>query len=182
MKTIELLRLFIFTCIGLSFLGCASPLKKEPVVGVNEKVSVEYTLTLDDGTVVDSNVGKAPLVYQAGQKQIMPALEQALVGMKVDETKEVKLTPAQAYGPVDPRKLQRAKPEEIPAESRKVGAVIGATVTNPQDPQGEPVTLQGLVREVNRDQIIVDFNHPLAGQNLNFDVRILAIEPVAATE
>ncbi len=172
MKTIELLRYWIVACACLWLVSCASPMKTDPVVGQNQKVSVEFTLKLDDGTLVHSNVGKEPIVYQSGKNEgtIPPALEQELMGLKVNDTKQVRLTPEQGFGPVDPRGIQEAKPDQIPPEARKVGG--GFVVT---DPEGNERLIR--VREVRKDKIIVDLNHPLAGQNLNFDVRIVAIEP-----
>jgi hypothetical protein len=149
MKTIKLLHFGIFACVSLWLLGCAGPLKEDPMVGEGQKVSVEFTLKLDDGTIVDSNVGKDPLVFQSGQKEIMPALEQGLMGMKVNDTKKLRLTPEQGFGLVDPRGIQTVKPDQIPADSRKVGAVIVAT-----DSEGRQQPVR--VLEVQKDKIIVD--------------------------
>jgi FKBP-type peptidyl-prolyl cis-trans isomerase 2 len=144
--------------------------EKEPlVVEEGRKVSIEYTLTLDDGTTADSNVDKDPLVYQHGAQQILPALEAALTGMAVDDTKKVQLTPEEGYGPVQEAAFQEVDPEMIPENARQKGAMLMA-----QDPSGGQRPVR--VHEVGEEKIVLDFNHPLAGENLNFEVRIVGIE------
>ena len=98
-------------CIGLLVLAVVASLSGSAVwaeqaeaivVEEGRTVSIEYTLVLEDGTTADSNVGKDPLVYRQGGSQILPALEQALLGLEVDDTKEVTLPPEKGYGVVDP--------------------------------------------------------------------------------
>ena len=133
------------------------------------KVSIEYTLTLDDGTKADSNVGGEPLVFQQGQHQILPALEEALAGMKVSESRKVVLEPEKGYGKPDSRLVQEVDPQQIPADARVAGAELAAEDSNGQRHFAR-------VHEVREDKIVVDLNHPLAGKTLHFDVKILGIE------
>lgn len=140
-----------------------------PVVKDGSTVSIEYTLKLEDGTTADSNVGDEPLVYVHGEQQILPALEEKLAGMKTDESRSVVLTPEEGYGPVFPDGVQTVPLAMIPEEARHEGArLVG------QGAQGEPI--HALVKEVNEDSIVVDMNHPLAGQRLHFDVKVLSID------
>ena len=132
-------------------------------------VSVEYTLKLDDGTTVDTNVGEEPLTYQHGNNEILPALEEALLGQTVGDSKQVKLTAEQGYGQVNPEAYQEVPLEEIPEEARTVGMMLVATT---EDGQQQPIR----VHELKEESVILDFNHPLAGEALNFDVKIVAIE------
>lgn len=137
-------------------------------VAEGREVSIEYTLTLDDGTLADSNVGEAPYVYVQGQEQILAALEAALVGMVAGDAREVRLSAEEAYGAVDPEMFQEVPLEAIPEDGRQVGEVlVGA------DPSGQPFQVR--VAEVRDDAVVVDFNHPLAGQTLNFAVKVLAV-------
>lgn len=133
------------------------------------KVSIEYTLTLDDGTTADSNVGEDPLVYSQGQHEILPALEEALIGLQVGETKKVQLTAEEGYGLVDPDGFQDVEPDVVPEDARTVGTMLVAS-----DPEGNQQPIR--VHEVGEDKIVLDFNHPLAGQSLNFDIKIVAVE------
>jgi len=139
------------------------------VIETGKSVSIEYTLKLDDGTTVDSNVGGDPLVFTQGSSQILRALEDALLGHAVGDTQEVKLTAEQGYGPINPEAYQEAPLDTVPEDARTVGTVLVATAP---DGQQQPIR----VHEVGEDTIVLDFNHPLAGKPLNFDVKVLAIE------
>lgn len=139
------------------------------VVKDGSTVSIEYTLKLDDGSTADSNVGGEPLVYIHGAQQILPALEEKLEGMKADETRSVMISPEEGYGPVHPDGFQTVPLEMIPEDARFEGARLMG-----QGPNGEPI--HALVKEVKEDSIVVDLNHPLAGQKLHFDVKVLRIE------
>ena len=140
-----------------------------PLVVVEGKsVAVEYTLTLDDGTKVDSNVGGEPLVYVQGSPNVLPALQAALAGMKVAETRRIDLTVEQAYGQVDPQLFQEVQTEMVPEDARQPGTMLMG-----QDDAGNQRALR--VHEVKADHIVLDFNHPLAGKALHFDVKVVAI-------
>jgi FKBP-type peptidyl-prolyl cis-trans isomerase 2 len=139
------------------------------VIQDGKKVSIEYTLNLDDGTLVGSNVGEDPLVYEHGRGQILPALERALAGLEQDATKEVKLTAEEGYGQRDPSAFKTVETEAIPEDARKVGTVLAA-----QDESGNQQHVR--VHEIREDGIVLDLNHLLAGENLNFKVRVLTIE------
>ena len=133
------------------------------------RVSIEYTLTLDDGTTADTNVGDEPLVYSQGHQEILPALEEALVGLEVGSTKKVTLTAEEGYGLVEPDGFQEVEPDMVPEDARTVGTMLVAS-----DPDGNEQPIR--VHEVGEDKIVLDFNHPLAGQALKFDIKIVAIE------
>ena len=94
------------------------------VVAEGKQVSFEYTLTLGDGSEGGSNVGQEPLVYMHGKGQIVPGLEKELVGLKAGDTKQVKVTPKDGYGEVDPKRSQQVPIDKIPEQARKVGAQL----------------------------------------------------------
>ena len=138
-------------------------------VAVGKQVEIEYTLRLDDGSTADSNVGGEPLAFMAGQQEILPALEQELVGLKLHDTKKVTLPPEQGYGPVDPNKFETVRLSAIPEIARRPGTrLLG------QQPDGTQRRVR--VHQVLEDTIVIDLNHPLAGQNLNFEIKIIRIE------
>lgn len=132
-------------------------------------ISIEYTLKLDDGSTADTNVGEEPLVYQQGSAQILPALEQSLSGLEVGDTKQVTLSPEEGYGPVDSGAYETVNSDLIPEDARHAGAQLVA-----QSPDGGRRLVR--VHEVKGDEIVLDLNHPLAGQTLHFDIRVLSIE------
>lgn len=132
-------------------------------------VSLEYTLKLDDQSVVDSNVGGAPLTYTQGSHKIVPGLEKALEGMAVGDTKQVSVTPTDGYGAVDPSALQEVDKALLPPDAVQVGMRLQG-----RTPDGQMVF--PLVAEVKTDTVVLDFNHPLAGKTLHFDVKVLDIK------
>lgn len=154
-------------------LGAGRPAGAEgdaaSVVGPGKKVSIEFTVTLDDGRVPDSNVGKGPLVFEAGANKILPGLERELVGMKQGETRTVVLSAENGYGPVRAELFRAVPVEHIPEQARQAGAVVIAN-----DPEGHQVPVR--VHEVKSDEIVVDFNHPFAGQAVTFNVKVVDIE------
>jgi len=138
-------------------------------------VHIEYTLSDDKGTVLDSNKGKEPLIYIHGQGQILPGLEKELSGMKVNDAKKVRLVPESAYGPVDPQAFQEIPRGNIPADVLKVGNTLVA-----KNDQGLAFPVR--IHEVKEKTVVIDFNHPLAGKTLSFDVKILEVESPKVAE
>ena len=133
-------------------------------------VSLEYTLLLKDGTTVASNLGQEPLVYHQGEHQLLlPALETALLGLRTNEITTVTLLPDQAYGAVNPTAFV-----EVPTASVPKGAHTLGTPLVTVDPEGNHILFR--VHEIHDDRIVLDRNHPLAGQTVTFRVRILSIE------
>jgi FKBP-type peptidyl-prolyl cis-trans isomerase 2 len=139
------------------------------VVAEGRTIGIEYTLKLDDGSVADTSEGRDPLVYEQGQGQILPALESALEGLEVGGTKEVVLEAEDAYGPVREELFRTVPTESVPEDARKAGTPLMT-----EDPEGNRVPLR--VHEVKGEEIVLDFNHPLAGETLHFDVEVVSIE------
>lgn len=140
--------------------------EEDPVIGEGSTVGFEYTLSLSDGTVVESNVGGDAFSYTQGGGQILPALEAALNGLAVEDTKQITLEPVDAYGDVNPEAFQEIPIAEIPEEARVVGTILGA--------QGYEGPIR--VHEVKEEIVILDFNNPLAGKTLTFDIRIVSLQ------
>ncbi len=133
-------------------------------------VDIEYTLTDEAGTVIDTNKGEQPLNYTQGKKQILAGLEKQLTGMHAGEEKRVRVTPEEGYGYVDPRAIMEVAKETIPEGALEVGTqLIG------RSPKGEmrPVT----VKEIKEKTVVLDLNHPLAGKTLYFSIKVLGIAP-----
>lgn len=150
-------------------LATAAEGEKSKVVVDGSRISIEYTLFLEDGTVADTNVGGAPLVYQQGGSQLLPALESQLAGLAVGDNKEVSLSAAEGYGEVDPKLFHVVPASDIPEDARTVGTALVAQSTGGQQQHVR-------VHELKGEEIVLDLNHPLAGQPLRFDIKILAIE------
>lgn len=129
-------------------------------------VSLDYTLRLDDGQVIDSSDGRESLQFLQGQGQIIPGLEQALYGMEVGEEKDVEVMPEDGYGETDPEAYQMVPHDLFPTDM-ELSEGMGLRM---RDEAGQP--LEAYVAEVNPDGVLLDFNHPLAGETLFFHVKI----------
>ena len=130
-------------------------------------VSLEYTLTLDDNQVVESNVGKAPFTYTHGANQIIRGLENAVEGMTVGEAKHVVVPPKDGYGSKD---LTAVK--EVPKTKVPQGITVGSQLQG-KDASGNVV--RPIVKEIKDDTVVLDLNHPLAGKTLLFDVKVIDV-------
>ena len=98
-------------------------------------VSFEYTLSDDEGKVIESNRGEEPVTCTHGLQQIIPALEKELSGMEINEEKNVRIQPEEAYGPVDPDGFKEVPKEDIPAKDLAAGTTLHA-----RRPGGEDMT------------------------------------------
>lgn len=134
-----------------------------------DTVRIHYTGTLLDGNVFDSSEGRDPLEFAVGSGQIIPGLDSAIPGMEVGEKKRVEIPCTEAYGPISPAMRQdiprEGIPDDIPLEP--------GTQLQMQTPDGQalPVT----VVEANEATVTLDANHPLAGQDLIFDIEIVSV-------
>ncbi|HWF59031.1 MAG TPA: peptidylprolyl isomerase [Nitrospira sp.] len=137
-------------------------------VSNGKQVSLEYTLKLDDQLVVDTNVGRKPLKVTQGSHQIIPGVEKALEGMAVGENKKVTVAPTEGYGTVDPKAFQEIDKKMVPAEAQKVGTQLEGKTEDGR-------TVFPRISEVKNDTVVLDFNHPLAGKTLYFDVKVLDV-------
>lgn len=134
-----------------------------------KKISLEYTVFLEDGTQIDTNVGEPPLVFELGMGQMFPAIEEQIIGLKVGEQKKITLQPEDAYGHIVEEAFREVELSAIPDQFRHVGAVFGI-----QDPAGGIFPIR--VHQINDDKAVLDFNHPLAGKSLHFDVKVISVK------
>jgi FKBP-type peptidyl-prolyl cis-trans isomerase 2 len=158
-------------CFAVNTAIAGSEIQKESekVITNGSKVSIEYTLYLEDGTTADTSVGRDPLVYEQGANMIITGLEARLEGLKVGDEKRVEIPPEEAYGVVDPEAFQEVPKDKVPSDAHKAGTMLQ---TKTED--GRVVPLK--VHEVKEDTVVLDFNHPLAGEKLTFEVKILDIQ------
>ena len=133
-----------------------------------KQVAIEYSVFLNDKTPIDSNVGQDPLIFMYGSHQILPALEEALQEMEVGDTKHIILEPDEAYGRINPTAFKEIDANLIPEDLRFEGALLVVADEN----FGEMLIR---VDQLKEGKAILDFNHPLAGKALTFDVKILDI-------
>ena len=130
-------------------------------------ISLEYTVTLDDGQPVDTNVGQDALTFTQGANQIIRGVEAAVEGMEVGQTKQVVVSPTEGYGDRDPNAVHEVPKAKIPQEA-KIGTMLHGKDANGRE-------IRPTVSAINADTVILDFNHPLAGKTLHFDLKVVNI-------
>ena len=132
-------------------------------------VSIDYTGTLDNGDVFDSSEGRQPLEVQMGSGSVIPGFESALAGMSLNETKKFTLSPQEAYGERDPERMHNFPCSDIPeGMTPQVGQTLMLST-----PQGQQIPAR--VDSIDDDNVVFDLNHPLAGQSLTFDIKVVGI-------
>ncbi len=138
-------------------------------------VSLEYTLTVD-GELIDSSEENGPIDYIQGHENIIAGLESELDGMKLGESKKVNVKAVDAYGEYDEEAVEEIPlsdfPKDIPLE-------VGVELAVEDEDEGP---ISAVIEEVGKDTVTLNFNHPLAGKDLNFDVKILSIRAATAEE
>lgn len=135
-----------------------------------DTIKVEYTGTLEDGTVFDSSEKQGKLLeFKVGDGKIIKGFDDAVKGMEKDEEKEFSLKPEEAYGEKNPNAVQKVPKDKFPQdkEVQKGMMVIMGT------PEGQQVP--AVVLEVDDNEVTLDLNHPLAGKTLNFKIKVKEI-------
>jgi FKBP-type peptidyl-prolyl cis-trans isomerase SlyD len=148
-------------------LPSSDPAKEVPGIQSGSTVELEYTLTDGTGDIISSNRGQAPLRYVHGQHEIPPGLERALVGLHAGDRKAVTVAPEDGFGPIDPQAITEVPKESLPSDALVVGTALIARGT-----EGER---RVRVKEIREKSVVLDLNHPLAGQTLHFDVQVLRV-------
>jgi FKBP-type peptidyl-prolyl cis-trans isomerase SlyD len=153
-----------------------SPWYEDAAVQIQAKsvVTIEYTLKDDAGEVLDKSEGRGPLVYLHGVGNLVPGLEKALDGKAAGDTLEVTIAPADGYGQRDEKLLRKLPLRKIQDPRPQVGNRYRAQVED-----GFGIVL---VTAVSGDYASVDANHPLAGMNLHFSVKVVEVREATAEE
>ena len=133
-------------------------------------VEVHYTGTLEDGTVFDTSVGREPLKFTLGPGQMISGFEQAVLGMKIGESKTVTIPSDEAYGPYSDELILVINREDLPTG---LDPEVGQQLQGPRPGGGTSV---GTVTNVTDTTITVDFNHFLAGEDLTFEIELMSIQ------
>lgn len=139
-------------------------------------VSIHYTLTDDAGSVIDSSSGGEPLEYLHGHGNIVPGLESQLAGRKVGDSLKVDVAPKDGYGEHDPRGRGRVPRSSFPDDME----IEPGMQFSGEGPNGEDHVVW--VAAVEGDHVVVDQNHPLAGQTLHFQVKVETVRPATKEE
>jgi FKBP-type peptidyl-prolyl cis-trans isomerase SlyD len=138
-------------------------------------VSMEYTLSVD-GEVLDSSQDAGPLEFLAGHDNIVPGLEREMVGMKIGDSKDVLVLPEDGYGEFDAEAFMEVPRSEFPADME----LEEGLELNVSDEDGEHQL--AFVESFNDETVRLDFNHPLAGAELQFNVKVVGLREPTAEE
>jgi FKBP-type peptidyl-prolyl cis-trans isomerase SlpA len=134
------------------------------------EVTLHFTLKLEDATVVDSTRDKKPATFQVGDGNLPPGFEQPLKGLARGDTGSFEIDPEHAFGQHNPQNVHVVKREEFEKEAPEVGMVMSFA-----DAAGGE--LPGVIKAIDGERVEVDFNHPLAGRTLTFEVEVLDVQP-----
>lgn len=141
------------------------------VIGEHSRVTLHFRLLLDDGSEVESTFEGDPATFLVGDGSLLPGFEQALFGLGVGQEAEIEIPPEAGFGQRNPSNIQKVRRDSFsPDMELEPGLVVSF-----DNGSGE---LPGVIREIGEDEVSVDFNHPLAGQNLTFQVKILEVASV----
>lgn len=137
---------------------------------LGDSVKVHYTGKLDDGTVFDSTAARDPLQFSLGNGNVIPGFEQAVLGMSPGDSKTTNIPADQAYGSHRPELVMVVERDQMPADlSVQVGQPL-------QIRQMDGQTIPVIISQISQSKVTLDANHPLAGQDLTFEIELVEID------
>jgi peptidylprolyl isomerase len=139
------------------------------MVRVGDIVSLHYKGTLNDGTIFDSSEGREPLEFEVGSGMVIKGFDDGVMGMVIGEKKDIHIGIEEAYGPANEEMIFKFDKAGIPSD---VPLEVGGTLNMHDGQQAIPV----IIREIAEDHVLMDANHPLAGQELNFALELVSIK------
>jgi len=134
-------------------------------------VTLHFTLKLPNGDVVDTTLDKQPATFKVGDGSLLPGFEQALFGLKAGDKRSFEIEPERGFGPGNPQNLQNISRDQFDEMELEEGLLVIF-----QDAAGGE--LPGVVKTIHETVVEVDFNHPLAGKIITFDVEIIDVQAV----
>ena len=145
---------------------------RELAIGPGTKITLHFALQLDNGELVDSNFERAPATFTVGDGNLLPGFEKALFGMLEGEHKTLVIKPEDGFGQRNPNNIQEiARSQFSPDLELSEGLMLSFA-------DAQKTELPGVVQRFDDEVVVVDFNHPLAGRDILFEVAIIKIEPV----
>ncbi|PKM30504.1 MAG: peptidylprolyl isomerase [Gammaproteobacteria bacterium HGW-Gammaproteobacteria-11] len=133
------------------------------------QVTLHFTLKLPNGEVVDSTLGKTPATFKVGDGSLLPGFEQSLFGLKSGDQRSFEIEPERGFGPGNPQNIQSVARDNFNEMELEPGLLVIF-----QDAAGGE--MPGVVKQINEKTVDVDFNHPLAGKTITFEVEIIEVK------
>lgn len=140
-------------------------------IGLSTQVTLHFSLALEDGSVVDSNFEGEPATFSVGDGSMLPGFEQVLFGLKAGDDKTFVILPEQGFGQHNPANVQIVARSQFPPE---LTPERGLMLSFADAQQNE---MPGVISDFDEETVTIDFNHPLAGRDIQFHVRILDVVP-----
>ena len=140
-------------------------------IGQNTEVTLHFALHLENGDTVDSTFDKAPAVFKVGDGNLLPGFENALFGFKAGDQRKLSIAPENAFGQHNPQNVQVMPRSQFEGMELSEGLLV---IFN----DAANTELPGVVKAFDDNQVTIDFNHPLAGKTLSFEVQILDVKAV----
>lgn len=142
----------------------------EQRIGPDKEVTLHFALKLENGDVVDSTFDKSPATFKVGDGNLLPGFEAALYGFKAGDKRSLQIEPENAFGQPNPQNVQVMPRGQFAEMELSEGLLI---IFN----DAANAELPGVVKAFDESQVTIDFNHPLAGKTLSFDVEIIEVRP-----
>lgn len=140
-------------------------------INKNSKVTLHFALKLVSGEIVDTTRDKQPASFIMGDGSLLPGFEQVLIGLKAGDRQEFNIAPEQGFGQPNPQNQQTVIRSQFSGIALQEGLMVMFHDAAKKE-------LPGVIVRFDDQQVVVDFNHPLAGKNLLFDVEIISIDEV----
>jgi FKBP-type peptidyl-prolyl cis-trans isomerase SlyD len=145
-------------------------------IGQNKIVTMNYTLKDNEGNIIQTTNNKDPFQFMSGNKQILPKLEEEIDAMIIGSKKNVKIPAPEAYGEYSEQAVQQVNKTNFPEDvDLKVGMEFVAN-----SPEGQQMPF--VVKDIKQEEVTVDFNHPLAGKDLEFEVELIDVRDATVEE
>ena len=141
----------------------------EPRIGLNTEVTLHFALRLENGDTVDSTFDKDPATFKVGDGNLLPGFEAAIFGFKAGDKRTLHILPENAFGQPNPQNVQIIARSQFKDMELSEGLLV---IFN----DAANTELPGVVKAFDDDQVTIDFNHPLAGKTLTFEVEIQAVK------
>ena len=143
----------------------------EQRIGPERQVTLHFAIKLESGEVVDSTEGKSPATFTVGDGNLLPGFEQSLYGLKAGDKRSIAIEPEHGFGQPNPQNVQVMPRGNFAGMELSEGLLI---IFN----DAANAELPGVVKQFDDTQVTIDFNHPLAGKRLTFEVEIVEVQPV----
>lgn len=140
----------------------------EQCIGPDRTVTLHFAIKLESGEVVDTNFDRKPATFKVGDGSLLPGFEQSLFGLKAGDKQSLQLPPEKSFGPQNPNNVQKMPRTQFEGMELSEGLMVMFS-------DAAKAQLPGVVKTFDAEQVVIDFNHPLAGKTLTFEVEVLAV-------